>query len=269
MEFARLIFAIAIGLAAVAAVAEDDSRSRAFLDRAGDLSRTVRHWDDRQQTLALEIVDRRGGRRERRLEMWTKRYADDASKTVLIFREPAQARGVGFLQWVDPRGPDSQWLFLPASKRVRQITGSRKKESFVGTDFSYEDLGLMMDVVNWTPADADSKFVREAELDGAPCVVIELDPSDSQDVSYSKLRLSMRAADHLVVRYEFFDANGELVKMLQLSDIRDVGGILAPHRMEMVAVKAGSRTVAKVEALKFNVGLGDEVFTKRRLERGG
>ncbi len=269
MKFVRLLFAIALCLTAVAAVAEDDSRSRVFLERAGELSRTVRHWTDRQQTLALEIVDRRGGRRERRLEMWTKRYADDASKTVLIFREPAQARGVGFLQWVDPRGPDSQWLFLPASKRVRQITGSRKKESFVGTDFSYEDLGLMMDVVNWTAADADSTLVREDDLDGAPCAVIELKPSDLQDVSYSKLRIWMRAADHLVVRYEFFDDDGELTKMLQLSDIRDVGGILAPHRMEMVAVRAGSRTVATVEQLRFNVGLGDEVFTKRRLERGG
>jgi hypothetical protein len=252
-----------------AGAADDDARSRAYLDRAGELSRGERHWDDRQQTLALEIVDRRGGKRHRRLEMWTKRYPDEASRTTLIFREPAQARGVGFLQWVDPHGPDSQWLYLPVNKRVRQITGSRKKESFVGTDFSYEDLGLMMDVVTWTAADARSSFVREETFEGKKCAVIDLEPFESQDVSYGRLRIWMGVDDHLVYRYQFYDETGDLLKTLVVSDVRAVDGIPAPHRLEMIDAKAGSHTVAEVEALQFNLGLSEDIFTKRRLERGG
>ncbi len=269
MDCLRYLFATALCLSVVVSAAEDDPRARAMLERARELSHTTRHWSDRQQTLALEIVDRRGGERWRRLEMWTKRYPDDASRTTLIFREPAQARGVGFLQWVDPRGPDSQWLFLPASKRVRQITGSRKKESFVGTDFSYEDLGLMMDVVTWTAADATSALVREDAVEGKPCAVIELTPAASQEVSYARLRIWIGIDDLLVYRYELFDADGALRKTLLVSEVRDVSGIPAPHRLEMVDVKAGSRTVATVEELRFNLDLSDDIFTKRRLERGG
>ncbi len=249
--------------------ATDDPAAREILDRAGELSRTTRHWSDRHQVLSLEIFDRRGGRRDRRLEMWTKRYPDDSSRTALIFREPAQARGVGFLQWVDPRGPDSQWLYLPTTKRVRQITGSRKKESFVGTDFSYEDLGLMMDVVSWTPADASSQLLREESIEGTPCTVIQLDPADSQDVSYDAVRIWIGREDSIVYRYDFLEKDGALRKTLLVSEIRDVSGIPAPHRLEMVDAKAGSHTVATVEALEFNLGLDDDEFTKRRLERGG
>lgn len=266
---AALSVALLVLLAASAARAGDDARARELLDRARELSRTSRHWTDRHQTLSLEIVDRRGGRRERRLEMWTKRYPDDSSRTTLIFRDPAQARGVGFLQWVDPHGPDNQWLYLPSTKRVRQITGSRKKESFVGTDFSYEDLGLMMDVVNWTAEDATSAMVRDESLEGIPCAVIRLDPGASQDVSYGALRIWVGREDHLIHRYDFLDEKGGLRKTLLVAQIRDVDGIPAPHRLEMLDAKAGSHTVATVDSLQFNVGLDDDVFSIRRLERGG
>ncbi len=268
MDLLRIVLVSIVCSTVAVMAAEDDARARALLNRAGELSRTTRHWDDREQTLGLEIVDRRGGRRQRRLEMWTKRYPEDASRTTLIFREPAQARGVGFLQWVDPHGPDSQWLYLPASKRVRQITGSRKKDSFVGTDFSYEDLGLMMDVLNWSARDAVSTWVREETVDESPCTVIELEPSESQEVSYSRLRIWLGVDDYLIYRYQFFDDEGQVKKNLVLADFKEVGGIPAPHRLEMFDVLAGSRTVATVEALEFDVGLRDEVFTKRRLERG-
>ena len=246
MVLLRILLTGLVVLTASVAVAEDDARARKLLDRAGELSRTTRHWTDREQTLALEIVDRRGGKRRRLLDMWTKRYPEDASRSTVIFREPAQARGIGVLQWVDPDGPDSQWLYLPASKRVRQITGSRKSESFVGTDFSYEDLGLMMDVLTWTVEDATSKLIREERVEGKLCAVIELRPDASQEVSYSALRVWLGTDDQLVYRYEFLDDEGKVKKNLLLTEIKEVDGIPAPHRLEMFDLRAGSRTIAEV-----------------------
>ncbi len=246
----------------------DDPRARALLSRSRELSRTVRHWSDREQTLSLQIIDRRGGIRNRGLQMWTKRYDDDASRTILFFREPPQARGVGFLQWVDPRGPDRQWLFLPSTKRVRQISGSRKKESFVGTDFSYEDLGLMMDVASWSVEDATSQWLREEKYDGVACAVIRLKPTEIQEVTYAAIEVWIGGEDSLIRRYNFLDAQGRLRKTLALSDFRPVDGIPSPYRLEMLNARAHSRTIASVQSLKLNGGLDDAVFTKRRLERG-
>jgi hypothetical protein len=270
MPSLRLAVATVVSLCAVAAVAaNDDPRARAILDRVAELSRTTRHWQDRDQTLALQITDRKGGVRDSRLQMWTKRYADDTSRSILVFRDPPPSRGIGVLQWVDPRGPDRQWVYYPSGKRVRQITGARKTDSFLGTDFSFEDLGLMMDVVTWTAADATSTYLRDAALEGIPCAVIDLDPAPDQEVSYAALRLWIGVDDHLVHRYEFLGPKGVLKKTLVLSDMREVAGIPSPHHMEMVDAKAGSRSTAIVESLQFNLGLDDDVFTKRRLERGG
>ncbi len=260
---------IGIALADATQSENDDPRSRKILDRAAELSRSTRDWRDRRQELGLQITDRRGGVRERSLEMWTKRQGKDSSRTILFFREPPQARGVGFLQWVDADGPDRQWLYLPSSKRVRQITGSRKKESFVGTDFSYEDLGLMMEVVRWGVEDANSTLLREEDLEGVSCAVLRLVPTPKQDVSYGEMRLWVGLGDFLVRRYDFLDADGVVLKTLRLKDIRQVDGIPAPHELRIFNVDAGSHTVAVVRSLQFNTGLDDDAFTKRRLERGG
>ena len=263
-----LILLVLTAFDANASAATDDARARAVLDRARVLSKTVRHWNDREQVLALQITDRSGGIRNRKLRMWTKRFDDDASKTILFFSEPPQARGVGFLQWVDARGPDSQWLYLPSTKRVRQISGSKRKESFVGTDFSYEDLGLMMDIVTWTSKDAISTFVREEKYGGVKCAVIKLAPTEVQDVSYSAIEVWVGKKDGLVHRYNFLDDRGRLRKTLVLSDFRAVDGIPSPHRLEMLNTRARSRTVASVVSMKLNANLSDEYFSKRRLEQG-
>lgn len=271
MHFLWLILVLWVAAGSAAEVpAGDDPRARAILDRAAESSRTSRRWSDREQTLALQIFDRNGGLRERRLQMWTKRYDDEASRTMLVFREPPQASGVGFLQWVDPRGPDRQWLYTPSTKRVRQISGSRRRDSFVGTDFSYEDLGLMMDVLNWPASDARSRLIEESSALGeVAAAIVEVVPAAAQEVSYASLRLWVGRDDDMIHRFDFIDRKGQQAKTLVLSDFRDVVGIPAPHRMEMIDARAGSRTVATVESLRFNVGMEEELFTKRRLERGG
>jgi hypothetical protein len=258
-----------VAVASVGPMWADGEEARALLDEVRNLNQTTRHWDDRQQRLELTIVDRRGGERDRALEMWTKQYDDDASRTLLFFREPAEARGVGFLQWVDPHGPDRQWLYLPALKRVRQITGSRKGESFVGTDFSFEDVGLMVDALNWTEEDATSRMLGEELVDGVRCAIIALRPNERQEVSYSVVRVWIGRPDKIVRRFEFEDASGRRAKVLNLSEIRQVGSIPVAHRLRMENVRSGSHTIARVVELKFDGGISDRMFTERRLERGG
>jgi len=250
-------------------VAAEAGAARVLLDEVRELNRTTRNWADRHQTLDLTIVDRRGGERQRALEMWTKRYEDDSSRTLLFFREPPQARGVGFLQWLDPHGPDRQWLYLPSVKRVRQITGSRKRESFVGTDFSYEDIGLMIDVLNWREEDAASTLEREDTIDDQRCAVVSLRPTPAQDVSYEVIRIWIGYDDNALHRMEMEDDQGNVRKTLELSEIKKIGAIPVAHVLKMENARGGSHTVARIRDIDFDRGIGDELFTERRLERGG
>jgi outer membrane lipoprotein-sorting protein len=241
--------------------------ARELLDRVSKLDDTERAWTDRTQHLRLTIVDRRGNERRRELLIRTKKFGEDVNRTILFFLSPPEVRGIGLLQWVRPRDEDRQWLFLPELKRVRRITGTSKRESFVGTDFSYEDLTIWTEVLDWTEEEARSRLLGEETVDGRACAVIELVPIDA-DVSYGKLRLWLARDDLVLRRMQFDDDHGRLVKTLDLSDVRPVKDIPVAHRLVMHNERGGGETRVTFTEVQFDTGVADDEFTQRRLEKG-
>jgi outer membrane lipoprotein-sorting protein len=258
----------AAAVLALAVAAAEDGGARPLLDAVKHLNQTTRKWTDRVQQMKLTIVDRRGGTVHRELEVLTKRYGDDASRSIMFLRAPAAVRGIGFLQWIAPGEPDRQWLYLPALKRTRQISGGQRTDSFVGTDFSYEDLSVTADVLDWGEDSAHAALQGSETIDGHVCDVIELTTKPAADVSYGKIRLWLGRDDQVVRKYEFADADGQVAKTLQLSDIRTISGIPAAYRLEMRNQRSGSHTLVELDELQYNTGLDDDVFTQRRLEKG-
>lgn len=247
--------------------ADAPNPAREILDRVSRLDDTERAWTDRTQHLQLTIVDRRGNDRRRELVIRTKKFGEDANRTILFFLSPPEVRGIGLLQWVQPHDEDRQWLFLPELKRVRRITGTSKRESFVGTDFSYEDLTIWTEVLDWTEEEAHSRLLGDETIDGHACAVIELVPVDA-DVSYAKLRLWLAQDDLVLRRMQFDDDRGRLVKTLELSDVRPVREIPVAHRLVMHNERGGSETRVVFTEVRFDTGIADDEFTQRRLEKG-
>lgn len=262
------VVAVALTLAGALPAGGAGDGARGLLDRVKQLNQTTRKWTDRVQRMHLTIVDRRGGEYQRDLEVLTKRYGGEASRSIMFFHAPPQVQGIGFLQWITPQEPDRQWLYLPALKRTRQISGGARSESFAGTDFSYEDLAVMADVLEWGEDKARAALVGSETIDGHASDVIELTLTPSAELSYGKIRLWLGRDDQMVRKYEFVDESGQLAKTLLLSDIRDVAGIPAAHRFEMRNERSGSHTAVELVELRYNSGLDDEMFTQRRLEKG-
>jgi outer membrane lipoprotein-sorting protein len=266
--FLRRSMTAVVALAVIGAGAASGDESRALLDRVKQLNRTTRKWTDRVQRLQLVIVSRRGDEARRDLEVFTKRFGDEASRSIMFFHAPPQVEGIGFLQWTTPSEPDRQWLYLPALKRVRQISGGARTESFAGTDFSYEELAIMQDVLDWGEDRAATRLAGEEAIDGHMSDILELTPTAAADVSYGKIRLWLGRDDQVVHKYEFVDAEGQLVKTLALSDIRQEGAIPAAHHVEIRNARSGSHTTVELTALRYDTGLDDDYFTQRRLEKG-
>lgn len=258
---------IVLALLTMCAPAFGETTARELLDRARQLGQTTRKWSDRVQHVQLKIVDRRGGERNRELIINLKKYPDDKTRTIVFFESPPEVKGVGFLQWADPHAKDEQWLYLPELKRVRQISGGAKHESFVGTDFSYDDLAIIGQLTDWTEQDAHAVLARDETLDGRACHVIEFTPT-GKDLTYSKLVAWVTATDLTVVRYEMYDKSGKLEKELSVSDIRAIGAIPTSFRMEMKNTQSGSRTVVGFTEIKYDNNLDDSAFTQRALEHG-
>jgi outer membrane lipoprotein-sorting protein len=261
----RLVVLLVLFCGAAPATAAPTARE--ILDRLHQLSQTTRKWTDRTQRLKLRIIDRRGGERRRALTIYLKKYPEDRNRSIVFFETPPEVKGVSFLQWADSHAKDEQWLYLPELRRVRQISGAAKHESFVGTDFSYDDLAIISQITDWTDADAHTNLLREESVDGQPCHVIEYTPA-GKDLTYGRILLWLTIKDLIARKYTMHDQAGQQLKVLTLSDIRNVGTIPTAFAMEMKNERIGSHTVVNFEDVKYDSGLSDDMFSQRSLERG-
>lgn len=243
-----------------------EESARAMLDQAKNLNDTTRNWKDREQKLNLDIQDGRGSSRKRDLVMKTLRGQGGEDRTITVFLSPSEVRGTSFLQFAHKDRDAEQWLYLPELKRVRQITSRAKDQSFVGTDFSFRDLELLTDVLEWNESEARSKLLGNETIDGTEVALIELVPVQ-KDVGYKRIVLALAKGDLVIRRMEFYGEDAAPKKVLHLDRVEKVGVVPTPHRLEMIQPGPGTRTVVDVSDVRYDQGLSEELFTQRALER--
>jgi len=242
--------------------------ARAILDHAKYLNDTTRKWTDRTQSLNIKIFDSRGNVRNRMMTMRTQRRVGGEDKTLSVFLSPAEVRGTSFLQFAHRDRDAEQWLFLPALQRVRQISAQSKTESFMGTDFSYRDLELLTDVLEWNEEEATSVLSGSDVIEGTDVSLIELTPH-KKDVGYTRIVLALTKQDFVIRRMEFYSANTSTPqKVLNMDKIEVVDSIPTPRSLEMKQTVQGSHTTVDVAEVRYNQNLRDDLFTQRTLEQG-
>lgn len=260
-----LVWMLCAVLAPALAPAES---AREMLDQAKAVN-DAREPKDTSQRTKMILIDSRGGERVRDLEVYGKNYGHRTRKGITFFLSPPEVKGVGFLSWSYPDKDDDQWLYLPELKRVRQISGATRKQSFQGSDFTYDDLELFDDIRDWTEKDAASKLIREGEIvDGVPCAVIELVPQQ-KEYEYARFVLWLDRKDSTFRKIELYDKkDGALAKTLTLAGFETIGRVPTPRRIAMTNAKKGTKTILEVSDVRYDRGLSGDVFTERTLERG-
>lgn len=259
------VLCAAVALAPRRGRTEEPNAARALLDKIRELNRTTRKWNDATQQISVTIYSRRGSEKKQQMRLLTKKYGDDATRTVVSFLEPPAIRGISVLQWVEAHKPNQTWLYSPDLVRPRQFSGASQRDSFSGTDFSYEDLSIRGEIAEWTPDEAAADLVRDETLDGRACAVIEVVPK-TVDVTYKKIRLWLSRDDLVVRKLEFEDDKGAVEKTLLMSDIRTIGTVPTAHRLEMVNERGKSRTVVVFDSVVYDQGLKDSLFSQRYFE---
>lgn len=217
---------------------------------------------DRKATMVMKTVSKRGDVREKKVATYFKTYGDD-TKSILFFLAPPDVKGTSFLQFGYKEKDDEQWIYLPSQGRVRQIVSSEKNQSFMGTDFTYDDMAIR-DV-----SKDEHKLVSEEALDGVPCWKIESKPKDpDEDDSYSRVVTWVRKSDYLPARAEFYDPKGDQLKVLTVKDIFVLSDIPTAKRLEMKNVQKSTSTEISLDQIEYNKGLAEDLFTQRYMQRG-
>jgi len=189
--------------------------------------------------------------------------AAEGKRTVIAFQKPASIAGTRFLTVENPGRGDDRWIFLPALGKVRRIAAREGSASFMGTDFTYDDI-----------SSADRKaeedvhvLLREEASDGAACWVIESRPKDP-GYQYSRMVSWIEKSTRIARKIELYDRKGALLKVLEIGEARDVQGRLTPTVTKMSNVQAKTSTIIYMEMVKYDDRIPAGVFTTRYLETG-
>ncbi|MDZ7774254.1 MAG: outer membrane lipoprotein-sorting protein [Bacteroidales bacterium] len=98
--------------------------------------------DDRHGKLTMTLINSRGNQRIREIKQFDKDFGEE-DKKIMFFISPADVRNTSFMNWSydDPAKDDDQWIYLPALGKVKRISSDSKDDYFMGSDFTYDDLG--------------------------------------------------------------------------------------------------------------------------------
>lgn len=230
-----------------------------------------RESGDTQHALAgMELIDQEGNRRSRVIEIWSQATEEDLRESLLVFHEPASVKGTRFLQLENEDADDDQWIYLPDLGRVRRISGGQGGDSFMGTDFTYDDLKSRE--IN----DFEYELLREEEFNGYQTYVVEALPKNPEEEQYAKT-ISWVTKDHYIpIRLEMYDKDSkELFKLMTVdSEIKKVDGIWTAFAATMENLDTGHSTRLFIQQrngnylLEYNKKIDNSRFTQQYLKTG-
>jgi uncharacterized protein len=189
------------------------------------------------------------------------------TKLLIRFRFPGDVQGTGYLQIQHYESDDDMWIYLPALKKVRRLVANNKKDSFVGSDFSYGD--ILLPVVDTY----HHHLLKSEPVDGEDCYVVEMTPASDQimkDYGYSKWVAWIRQSNFMEKKAEYYDVSGRLLKTQTIPAVKEVDANAHKWwalRREVVNHQTGHRTELVFDVLDAGQPVPDDFFTTRYLER--
>jgi len=256
---------LAMALCAAPAVAEEPTADE-IIQRSSE-NRTV---SNSIQRMTLEVFDKSGNSRTRKITSRVKKGAEDATWSYVYFDEPEDVAGVQFLSLENPTGEDDQWMFMPTVGTANRIAGSSRKGSFMGTDFTYEDMSLGQ------PEDGDHTLLPKTSVTvgGATfeAYVVESIPKPETKSAYTKIVTYVDTTEFMPRQVDLFDKKGEQIKRMSFTDVEKSGEVLVPKLITMENLKRKTKTHLRVDEYEVNVDpakLPDEMFTKEYIEGEG
>jgi outer membrane lipoprotein-sorting protein len=250
------LFAVSLLLGTVSIFAQDAdaivraARNRISADTVSSRSRMV-------------ITAKNGSTTERVIDQYAKDDAQGNERMVIVFQSPSSVKGTRFLTIDKSSGDSDRWIFLPNLGKVRRIAASEGGSSFMGTDFSYDD----MSILNRTTEEDTHTILREEVLNSVACYVIQSIPKD-RDFQYSKMILWVDKANRVIHQVEMHDRRGALAKVMENGALQDVQGRLTAARTTVRTATAGTATTIYRDIIKYDDPIPEGVFTPAYLETG-
>lgn len=220
-----------------------------------------------EKHVTLTLADAQGGTRHRRIHAISALTQNGIDSHLLVrIVAPADVKGIGFLKHEHIESEDDQWIFLPALHKSRRLVSNNKKDSFMGTDFSYGDI---------LPPKAtlyQNKLVGSETVDGIDCHVIESIAADDKvrrEYDYAKKVQWIDKSNFHEVKIDYYDLSGKLLKTQNIKGITLMdkeNGRWAATTREMVNHQTNHKSTFLANSARAGIAIPATTFTLRNLE---
>ncbi len=257
---ALLIAGLVLSLPALAR-AQAVSSAREIMRRVLRDSRA----DDEVVRATMQLVDATGRVRERTAAFYFKKRAAGESARLIRFYTPPEFARSGILTLEHPDRDADQWIYLPAYHASRRVPPANRGDTWMGTDFTYEDItDAKIERYDYTTAGHE-------RLNGVRCTVIEAIPRERtliEESAYAKTVFWVDPEESVALKVDYYDRSGRLFKTLTNVGLRRFGRYRRWDRSEMHDLVAHHKTVIVFGDRQIDRGLGDDYFDVHYLERG-
>lgn len=193
--------------------------------------------------------------REMQLKSWSK--GDDFS--LILVTAPARDKGTAFL-----KREQEIWNWQPTIDRVIKLPPSMMMQSWLGSDFTNDDLVKQSSIVT----DYAHKLLGAETIEGRECYKLELIPKEDAAVVWGKVLCWIDKAEFMQMKTEFYDEDGYLVNTMLGKNVKELGGKILPSILEVIpADEEGHKTVVEYVSMKFDEPMKEAFFSVQNMKR--
>ena len=258
----RLLRSLIVGIATGALVASAAWAQAPTAEEIMRRSHLAMYYpgEDMRARVTMRLVSKDGGERIREMTLSRRNLQEGGEQRYFIyFHRPPDVRDMAFLVWKYPARDDDRWLYVPALKLVRRIAASDKHTSFVGSDFSYED------VSGREPEDDVHKLLREEKVGGRDAYVVESVPKDAGSAEFSRKLSWIDKVTWLPLKEEYYDRRGDLTRVFSAEELKEVQGYWTVVKRLMKNVQTGHWSEAVLSDVRYKLKLSPDLFNERAL----
>jgi outer membrane lipoprotein-sorting protein len=223
--------------------------AKAILDMVDDLWRGDSSISIMSMSVKKEDYER---------SMTMKSYSKGKDYSLIIIKKPVKEAGISTLKF-----EKNIYNYLPKTGKIIKIPSSMMMGSWMGSHFTNDDLVKESRLADEYDAEISNRFTK----DDVEYMEITLIPKENTPSVWGKISVIVRVKDLLPIEEDFYDEDLKKVRTMIFEDVKDIDGRLVPMTMKILPMdKPDEHTIVRLEKIKFNVELPDELFSLRYLQ---
>lgn len=207
-----------------------------------------------QALITIQTV-RPGWTREMKVKTWMK----GTDLAMILIQSPAKERGIVYL-----KRRKEVWNWLPSLEKIIKLPPSMMSQSWMGTDFTNDDLVKESSIV----FDYTHQLIGDTVIAERDCYQVRMLPKPEAAVVWGQLIVCIDKKDYLELHTRFYDEEGTMVNSMNAYDIKKMDNRTIPTRFEMIpADKPGRKTVMIYEQVFYDRPMDDGFFTTEQMKQ--